>query len=69
MYAGETTSPLSAHKTQGFVAGHSVADAFISEDHRALWAAVDRTGEEESAMQRYGAVAMNDIHLSPYDAS
>ncbi len=30
IYAGEIASPLSAHKTQGFVAGHSVAYAFIT---------------------------------------
>lgn len=30
IYAGEIASPFSAHKTQGFVAGYSVAYAFIT---------------------------------------
>ena len=44
---GETASPLSAHNMQGFVAGHSVAYAFISEEQRA-GPAIDRTSEEGS---------------------
>jgi hypothetical protein len=45
------------------VAGHSVAYAFITEEHRA-GPAIHRTSEEESAMERYGTVAMNYIQLS-----
>ena len=66
IHAGEIASPLSAHKTQGFVAGHSVAYAFISEEQRA-GPAIDRTSEEGSAMERYGTVGMNYIQLSAYD--
>src|SRR5438477_107927 len=61
--AREIASPLSAHETQGFVAGHRVAYAFIAEDHRAR-PVLDGTSEEETAMQRYGTIGMNDIHLS-----
>ena len=68
MYASETTSPLSAHKMQGFVAGHSVAYAFISEEQRA-GPAIDGTSEEGSAMKRYGTVAMNYIQLSAHERS
>ena len=35
MCTGEIYSALSAHKTQVFVAGHSVAYAFITEEQRA----------------------------------
>ena len=59
---------MSAHKMQGFVAGHSVAYAFISEEQRA-GPAIDRTGEKGGAMQRYGTVAMNYIQLSSFDRS
>jgi len=53
---------------QGFVAGHGVAYAFISKEHGALWAAVDWTSEEETPVERYGAIAMNHIELSAYNA-
>ena len=65
MCAGEITSPLTAHKTQVFVASHSVAYAFITEEHRA-GPAIHRTSEEKTAMERYGAVAMNYIEFSAY---
>src|SRR5205814_7853923 len=50
VYASETTSSLSSHNVQGFVAGISVAYAIISEKQRALRAAVDCASEEGSAM-------------------
>jgi len=65
MCAGEIAGSLSAYKTQGFMAGHSVAFAFISEHHRA-GPAIDRTSEEKTAMERYGTVAMNYVQLSAY---
>ena len=68
MCAGEITSPLCAHKTQVFVAGHSVAYAFITEHHRA-GPAIHRTSEEKTAMERYGTVAMNYIQLGALDRS
>lgn len=63
--AGEIASSLSAHKTQGFVAGHSVAYAFITELHCA-GPVIDRTSEENAAMERYGTVGMNYIQFSAY---
>ena len=68
MYPGEIASPLSAHKMQSFVAGHSVAYAFISEEQRA-GPAINRTSEQGSAMKLYGTVAMNYIQLSAYERS
>src|SRR6516162_647838 len=68
IYASEIASPLSAYKTQGFMAGHSVAYAFISQEHRA-GPAIDRTSEEDSAMERYGTIAMHYIQLSAYNRS
>jgi len=65
MCAGEIAGSLSAYKTQGFMAGHSVAFAFISEHHRA-GPAIDRTSEEKTAMECYGTVAMNYVQLSAY---
>jgi hypothetical protein len=53
---------------QSFVAGYSVAYAFITEEERA-GPAIDRTGEEASAMECYGTVAMNYIQLSSIDRS
>jgi len=50
---------------QTFVAGYSVAYAFISEDQRARVIA-DRTGFDYTAVQVYGTVAMNDLHLGAY---
>jgi hypothetical protein len=51
----------------GFVAGHGVTYAVITEEQRA-GPAIHRASEEGSAMQRYGAVAMNYIQLNPIDA-
>ena len=59
---------MADRKMQGFVAGHSVAYAFISEEQRA-GPAIDRTGEEAGTMERYGTVAMNYIQLSSFDRS
>jgi hypothetical protein len=53
---------------QSFVAGYSVAYAFITEEER-TGPAIDRTGEEASAMECYGTVAMNYIQLSSIDRS
>jgi hypothetical protein len=50
------------------VTGHSVAYAFITEEHRA-GPAIHRTSEQESAMERYGTVAMNYIQLSAFGRS
>ena len=59
---------MADRKMQSFVAGYSVAYAFIPQEERA-GPAIDRTGEEGGAMQRYGAVAMNYIQLSAYGRS
>ena len=69
VYASETTSPLSSHNVQGFVAGISVAYAVISEKQRALRAAIDCASEEGSAMKVYGTVAMNYIQLCAIERS
>ena len=53
---------------QGFVAGHSVAYAFISEEQRA-GPAINGTSEQGTAMKRYGTVAMNYIQLSAHERS
>src|SRR5215510_12595421 len=66
MHASETVSPLAAHAMQTFVAGYSVAYAFIGEDERARVIA-DRTGLDYTAVQVYGTVAMNDLHLGAYE--
>jgi hypothetical protein len=68
MQTNEIASPMADRKMQSFVAGYSVAYAFITEEERA-GPAIDRTGEEGGAMQRYGAVAMNYIQLSAYGRS
>ncbi len=69
VYASETTSSLSSHNVQGFVAGISVAYAIISEKQRALRAAVDCASEEGSAMKVYGTIAMNYIQLCAIERS
>ena len=69
VYASETTSPLSSHNVQILVAGVSVAYAIISEEQRALWAAIDCASEEGSAMKVYGTVAMNYIQLCAIERS
>jgi hypothetical protein len=53
-------SPMADRKMQSFVPGYSVAYAFITQEER-TGSAIDRTGEEASAMECYGAVAMNYI--------
>jgi hypothetical protein len=63
IHTGEVPSPTCANEMHGFVTGHSVTYAVISEEQRA-GPAIDRTSEEESAMERYGTIAMNDIQLS-----
>jgi len=68
MQTNEIASPMADRKMQSFVAGYSVAYAFITEEERA-GPAIDRTGEEGGAMQRYGAAAMNYIQLSAYGRS
>jgi hypothetical protein len=68
MYAGKIASPLPGHKTQVFVASHGIAYAFITDNQRAE-PAIYRTSEEESAMERYGTIAMNYVDLSAYGTS
>jgi hypothetical protein len=60
MQTSEIASPMADRKMQSFVAGYSVAYAFITQEER-TGPAIDRTGEEASAMECYGAVAMNYI--------
>src|SRR5437763_16292761 len=66
MHASETVGPLAAYAMQSFVAGHSVAYAFIREDQRAR-AIADRTGEDQTAVQVYGTIGMNDLHFGAYE--
>jgi len=49
----------------GLVAGYGVTYAVPTEHHRA-GSAIDRAREERSAMQRYGAIAMNYVQFSAY---
>jgi hypothetical protein len=63
MQTNEIASPMVDCKMQSFVAGDSVSCAFITQEER-TGPAIDRTGEEASAMECYGAVAMNYIQLS-----
>src|ERR1044071_230675 len=51
---------------QTFVSGHSVAYAFISEDECARVIA-DRTGLDYTAVQVYGTIAVNYLHLGAYE--
>src|SRR4029453_2552472 len=66
MHASETVSPMATHAMQTSVAGTSVGYAFISENQRARVIA-DRTGFDYTAVQVYGTVAMNDLHLGAYE--
>jgi hypothetical protein len=53
---------------QSFVAGHSVAYTFISEEQRA-GPAINRTSEHGGAMKVYGTVAMNYVQFSACEGS
>ena len=68
MQTNEIASPMADRKMQGFVAGHGVAYAFISEEQRA-GPAINGTSEQGTAMKVYGTVAMNYIQLSAYERS
>src|SRR5207237_108694 len=68
MQASEIASPMADCKMQSFVAGDSVADAFITQEER-TGPAIDRTGEEASAVECYGTVAMNYIQLGAFGRS
>ena len=63
MQTDKIASPMADREMQSFVPGYSVAYAFITQEER-TGPAIDRTSEEESAMKRYGTIAMNDIQLS-----
>ena len=65
---GEIARALPANKMQGFVAGLSVAYAFIGEE-QLTGPAINRTSEQGTAMKRNGTVAMNYIQLSAYERS
>ncbi|SRR6266513_3206224 len=66
MQTSEITSPMADCKMQSFVAGDSIAYAFITQEER-TGPAIDRPGEEASAMECYGTVAMNYIQLNAID--
>ncbi len=68
MQASEIASPMADCKMQSFVAGDSVAYAFITQEER-TGPAIDRTGEEASAVECYGTVAMNYIQLGAFGRS
>ena len=53
---------------EGFVAGVSVAYAFIGKEQRA-GSAINRTSEQGTAMKRNGTVVMNYIQLSAHERS
>jgi hypothetical protein len=66
MHASETVSPVAAHGVQIFMAGHSIAYTFVGKDQRARVIAY-LTVENYAAMQVYGTVGMNYVHLGPYE--
>jgi len=48
---------------QGFMTVHNAAYAFVGIEQSAFWTAVERASEERAAMERYGTVGMNNVHL------
>jgi hypothetical protein len=57
---------MATHTVQIFVAGHSVAYAFIRKDQRAR-IILYLTGFDYTAVQVYGTVARNYLHLGAYE--
>jgi hypothetical protein len=66
MHASETVGPMAANGVQIFMAGHSVAYTFVGKDQRTRVSA-HLAIENYTAVQVYGTVAMNYVHLGAHE--